>query len=407
MELPQAASQCTDAAQSTPGILEAGIGSLVAPQNHVDSVYLHVPFCRHRCHYCDFFTLAGRNDEIPRYVDRVVDELCVSASRFLKPVQTVFFGGGTPTLLPPEQLRRLVQAFHDSVPMAQGVEWTVEANPETVTAEHASVLAAGGVNRISLGAQSFDVELLRTLERRHDPSNVLRSIEHVRGAGIDRISVDLIYAIPGQTLEQWSTDLQRAIDLGVTHLSCYGLVYEHGTPMTRRRDQGHIAPIDETLESEMHLMAREVLAGSGFQQYEISNWSHPNQQCMHNLVYWRNGNWWPVGPGASGHIDGVRWKNEARLGTYVSGAGLPAATHVEQVDADAQVGEAFMMGLRLMQGMSAERVESLLACGRDGERRRRMIELHAGNGLLEMDSAGLRLTEAGILLSDTVFADLL
>jgi oxygen-independent coproporphyrinogen-3 oxidase len=407
MELPQAESQCTDASPSPPGIWPEGIGRFVTDQNHVDSVYLHVPFCRHRCHYCDFFTLAGRNEEMPGYVDRVVDELCVSTSRFAGPVQAIFFGGGTPTLLPPEQLKRVVQAFHDTVPMDRDVEWTVEANPETVTVEHASILASGGVNRISLGAQSFDAELLRTLERQHDPANVQRSIECVRAAGIDRVSIDLIYAIPGQTLEQWNIDLQRAIELGVTHLSCYGLVYEQGTPLTRRRDQGRITPIDEGLETEMHLMARELLEANGLQQYEISNWCQPGEECVHNLIYWRNGNWWPIGPGAFGHVDGVRWKNEARLGSYVGGAGLPAATHVEQVDADVQVGEAFMMGLRLMQGIPAARVESLLASGLDGARRRAMIELHADNGLLEMDADGLRLTADGILLSDTVFADLL
>lgn len=383
------------------------IGALLPPDFGVDSVYLHVPFCEHRCHYCDFFTLAGRHDEMPAYVDRIVDELCVVADRVIAPVKTVFFGGGTPTLLPTDQLKRVLEAVRGSLPLDSNVEWTVEANPETVTVEHAEVLVASGVNRVSLGAQSFDPRHLATLERRHEPANVQRSIERLHQAGIGRISVDLIYAIPGQTLEDWHEDIRRVLELGVSHLSCYGLVYEHGTPMTRRRDQGRIAPVDESLEADMHLLARRVLAEHGFHQYEISNWCTPGQECRHNLIYWSNGNWWPVGPGASGHIDGVRWKNEARLGTYVEGTGLPAATHVERVEADVQVGEAFMMGLRLMQGIPAARLESLLATGSGGPRRRQSIEVHVERGLLEWDGDGLRFTDSGILLSDTVLADLL
>ena len=341
------------------------------------------------------------------YVDRVVDELCVIQPRLSTPVKAVFFGGGTPTLLPAGLLSRVLGAVADALPLDDDLEWTVEANPETVTVECAETLVSGGVNRVSLGAQSFEPSLLATLERDHDPANVRRSIERVHAAGIERVSIDLIYAIPGQTLELWRRDLQQVIDLGISHVSCYGLVYEHGTPMTRRRDLGRIDPVDESLEAEMHVLARETLQANGFQQYEISNWCKPSQECRHNLVYWTNGNWWPVGPGASGHVDGLRWKNEARLGTYVDGTGLPAATHVERVDDDVRVGESFMMGLRLRRGIPSARLESMLACGQEGGRRRRMLELHAANGLLDWDEVGVRFTDRGILLSDTVLADLL
>ncbi|MDG2292365.1 MAG: radical SAM family heme chaperone HemW [Phycisphaerales bacterium] len=407
MELPQHTPHFTGEPVATPGIRREGIGDLLPPSFHVDGLYVHVPFCQHRCHYCDFFTLAGREDAVPGYVDRAVDELWTIASKLQGEVHTVFLGGGTPTLLPPDELARLLDAIQRALPLADGVEWTVEANPETVTAERATVLAEGGVNRISLGAQSFDPALLKALERQHDPDNVERSIACIRSAGIEHFSIDLIYAIPGQTLAQWTTDLQRAVDLGLDHLSCYGLVYEAGTPLTRRRDRGLVTPVQESTEARMHCTARDMLAQQGYEQYEISNWARAGRYCQHNLIYWENRNWWPIGPGASGHVDGVRWKNEPRLGTYVDGDGLSAASMVESLDPDGRVGEAFMLGLRVLSGMTEDRLESLLLQGQHGLRRRAAIDRHIDGGLLERHDGGIRFSTEGVLLADTVLADLL
>lgn len=407
MELPQHNTHFTGEPRVTPGIRPEGISGLLPSTFHVDGLYVHVPFCRHRCHYCDFFTLAGREDSISAYVDRVVDELWTIAPSIKGTIETVFLGGGTPTLLPPDEMARLLEAIRGAMPLSDDVEWTAEANPETVTPEGASVLAEGGVNRVSLGAQSFEPALLKALERQHDPDNVVRSITRFRDAGIERISIDLIYAIPGQTLDQWSSDLRRAVELELDHLSCYGLVYEAGTPLTRRRDRGHVTPIQESLEASMHCMARDTLAELGYEQYEISNWARSGQYCRHNLIYWENRNWWPIGPGASGHVDGVRWKNEPRLGGYVDGQGLASASMIETLDEDGRVGEAFMLGLRLMQGLTEERMESLLGQGVQGDRRRGAINRHVDGGLLEWHDQGVRLSARGILLADTVLADLL
>jgi len=373
----------------------------------LEAVYLHVPFCRHRCHYCDFYTLAGREDAMEAYVDRAVDEMRISSSRFAKPVSTIFFGGGTPTLLPPPLLMKLMNGVHEHIPLDEDVEWTVEANPETVNEVTAQVLSEHGATRVSLGAQSFDPSLLSNLERRHDPESVARGVSYLQKAGIEHFNIDLIYAIPGQSMKVWEADLREVVLLNVEHVSCYGLVYEQGTPLTRRRDRGLVVPVDEDLEADMHCAARDVLGRKGMAQYEISNWSRPGLECRHNLVYWRNGNWWPIGPGASGHVGGLRWKNVPRLSSYVDSPGFPAISAVEHLDEDGAVGEAFMLGFRLMEGMSCERVESLLERGTQGGRRRSSLERHVANGLLERGKGCIRLSSKGIIQADTVLVDLL
>ena len=407
MQLPQCTPQSTGGAQSTPGIRPGGIGDMLGEDLSLEAVYLHVPFCRHRCHYCDFYTLAGREDGMEAYVDRAVDEMRISSHRFAKPVSSIFFGGGTPTLLPPPLLTKLMDGVREYIPLDEDLEWTVEANPETVNDEVAQVLAEHGATRISLGAQSFDPSLLANLERRHDPDSVGRGVECLRNAGIRHFNIDLIYAIPGQTMQSWETDLKEVVLMNVEHISCYGLVYEHGTPLTRRRDRGLVVPIEEELEAAMHCTARNVLGREGMTQYEISNWSRPGLQCRHNLVYWRNGNWWPIGPGACGHVDGLRWKNVPRLSSYVDNSGFPAISAVEHLDDDGAVGEAFMLGLRLLEGMKYDHVEALLKRGPRGQVRLAALKRHVTGGLLEKTGGHIRLTRNGVIQADTVLVDLL
>lgn len=400
-------AQCTpNQTGMSPGTLP-GIEGLVPPRNAVRGVYIHVPFCRHRCHYCDFFTIAGRDDAFEAFADRLIDELSRVPERLDGEVDTVFIGGGTPTLLPPRVLGRVLEAVGEHLPLRGDCEWTVEANPETVTAERADVLAASGVNRVSLGAQSFDTGLLAALERQHDPESVPRSLDLLRQAGIDRLSLDLIFAIPGQSLEQWDADLQAVLDLGVEHLSAYSLVYEPGTPLTRRRDRGAVQPVDEEVEARMFEHAIDVLQQQGFDQYEVSNWARSGHRCRHNLVYWRNENWWPVGPGAAGHVDGVRWKNLPRLSSYLEGEGLPAVTMTEQLDEDGRIGETFMLGLRLLDGMEREQVESLLGRGDRATARREAIDRRILGGEMEWAGDRLRFTRSGLLVADSINLELL
>lgn len=404
---PHQLAQFTPSSPELPGVVQEGIESRLSGTAMSRGVYVHVPFCRHRCHYCDFFTLAGREDAMDAFLDRIEGEIKVATNHLQGPIETMFIGGGTPTLLPAGHLERLLGALRGLVEVGTDCEWTVEANPETVTEEIAGVLADGGVNRVSLGAQSFDPASLKALERQHDPSSVPRSLDRLRAAGIDRLSLDLIFAIPGQDLQGWIADLQQAIGLGVEHLSCYGLIYEKGTPLTRRRDRGLVQQVDEDIEAEMYTSAMEELASNGYEHYEISNWSKPGAACRHNLLYWRNENWWPIGPGASGHVEGLRWKNLPRLGPYIEGTGLPAVTGIEQLDEDGRIGEAFMLGLRMLEGIEQEQVDSLLAGGTRGGVRRDGIERHMRAGLLEHASGRLRLSGPGLLVADSVMADLL
>jgi len=243
----------------------------------VRSLYIHVPFCFHKCHYCDFYSLVDTRDRQGPFVERLIRELTALAPwAGGQPLRTIFVGGGTPSLLRVELWERLLAALRERFdlsgmhPDGPG-EFTVECNPETVTPELMATLAAGGVNRVSVGAQSFDERHLKTLERWHNPENVGRAIELARAAGVPRQSVDLIFGIPGQTLEEWASDLGRALALGTTHLSCYNLTYEAGTAMTARLKRGEFSPADEDVEVAMYAHTLECLRGAGIDRYEVSN----------------------------------------------------------------------------------------------------------------------------------------
>ena len=367
-------------------------------------LYIHVPFCLHKCHYCDFYSFVetGRESRQPAFTDRLIEEIQATAPGLQKPLETIFVGGGTPTLLAPDLWTRLLQAIRDCLALAPDLEFTVEANPETITAPLLEVLAGGGVNRLSLGAQSFDPTALRTLERRHDPANVGRGVSLARAAGITNINLDLIFGIPGQDLDGWRADLEIAIALEPAHLSCYGLMYEPNTPLTARLRAGAIQRVDEDTEAQMYETACDRLEAVGFEQYEISNWARPGRACRHNLLYWRNESWWPMGPAAAGHVNGVRWKNVGRLSDYLRVRPLPPITDVEQLDEDGRVGETLMLGLRLNEGIGHARLEALLAGGRA-----QVVRRQVAAGLLEHCEGRLRFTKRGRLLADTVLADLL
>jgi len=387
-------------------------------------LYAHIPFCFHKCHYCDFYSIVDSADRQAAFTDRMIDELGALTARRRPVIETIFFGGGTPTLLKSELWVKLLKAMAERLELSRCVEFTVEANPETVTAELLDVLTAGGVNRISLGAQSFSSPHLKTLERWHDPENVARSVELARAAGIDNISLDLIYAIPGQSLEQWAADLDAALSLGPDHLSCYALTYEPNTALTAKMQRGRITPADNDLEAAMFDHTIDTLAGAGFEQYEISNFArrvtpentpqfdhaHDKQaaslngsnRCRHNLMYWHNGDWITLGPSASGHLRGVRWKNVAHLGQYLASSGGCPITDVERLDDDASTGEQLMLRLRLTDGVAHDWLSPRLT-----ETRRAAIERFTHEGLLESTDTHLRLTRRGLRLADTVIAELL
>jgi oxygen-independent coproporphyrinogen-3 oxidase len=377
----------------------------------VHGIYVHVPFCVHRCHYCDFFTIAGRDQDREAYVDRLLDEAAAVIPYLPRGIETVFIGGGTPTHLPGPALAKLLAGLGTLLESGQHPvgEWTVEANPDTVTESVAQILAAGGVNRVSLGAQSFEVAALAALERRHNPAAVPIAMAHLRAAGIDDLSLDLIFGVPGQAdpLPAWQRDLEAAVALQPMHLSCYGLTYEPGTPLKRRLEQGRVTRVDQEIEADQYVHTVTRLAEAGFEQYEISNWSKPGRRCQHNEAYWLNRNWWPLGPSGSGHVNGTRWRNVPRLGPWLAGTGLSAIDTLEQLDADGRAGEVLMLGLRRLDGVARPVVATACDTPKRGRERRAAIAKHVEGGLLAWTREHLHLTPKGLLLADGVMGDLL
>ncbi|MDA0215177.1 MAG: radical SAM family heme chaperone HemW [Planctomycetota bacterium] len=369
--------------------------------------YFHVPFCRHKCHYCDFYSFVDTEDRALAYVQRLEEELQDALEFLTVPIETVFVGGGTPTMLGADLLARMLASIRRTLPIATSAEWSVEANPETVNEAVADALAQSGVRRVSLGAQSFNPKLLKALERDHDPASVDRAVGLLRKAGIPQVNLDLIFAIPGSTIADWEADLLRALSIGPDHLSAYGLVYEPNTPLTVKLRKGSVTRLPEDDEAEQYEFVVEKLAKSGYERYEISNWSLPSMACRHNILYWENADWWAFGPSAAGHGNGVRWRNIPRLATWLENRPSAPVEEIECLGADANAGESFMLGLRLMKGMPLERVERLLKCGENAPRRRRSIETFTVDGLLEQVDGHLRLSARGFMIADTVLSALI
>jgi oxygen-independent coproporphyrinogen-3 oxidase len=381
------------------------------PAAAIHGLYVHIPFCFHKCHYCDFYSITRQDaSRMARFVDLIGVEARLWASdrrRSVRP-QTIFFGGGTPSLLPLDQMRRLIRILGEAFDLSQIREFTVEANPATVTPEYCRMLRDAGVDRLSFGAQSFDRTDLAMLERHHDPQDVPRSVQIARAAGFGRINIDLIYAIPGQSLASWSGSLEAAIALELDHYSCYGLTYEPNTPMAVRKRLGQFRAADEDLELSMMHRARHRLREIGCPAYEISNYARPGHECLHNLVYWTGGNYIGLGPSAASHIEGHRFKNRAHLGeweTAIAGAQLPASD-VEVLSPPRRAGELAMLMLRLSRGLDFSKFAA--HTGFDAPHFfREPLDRLSRVGLICMDAAGARLSETGVNVADAVAAEFL
>ena len=278
------------------------------------SAYIHVPFCKHRCGYCDFAVIAGRDDLVETFLEALATELSWLGGP--QPVDTLYFGGGTPSHLDAAQLERLCDTVLQWHPLAAGAEWTVEGNPESVSLERLRVLAQHGVTRLSLGAQAFDEGKLRALDREHSRNDVVRSVEQVRSAGL-QVAIDLMFAAPGETLDGWRQELREAIELAPDHVSTYGLTWERGTSFTRQRDAGRLAQLDEELERAMYAEAIDALTAAGLEHYEVSNFARPGRRSRHNEVYWAGNEYFAAGPGAARYVDGVRETNHRSTTTYL------------------------------------------------------------------------------------------
>jgi oxygen-independent coproporphyrinogen-3 oxidase len=399
----------------------------------ITSLYIHTPFCVHKCHYCDFYSFVDTRDQQAAFVERLIGELRELAPH-TGPLRTIFVGGGTPSLLRVGLWEKLLGAIDDLFDLSPVrrpwraehadpwrpvgcAEFTVECNPESATPELMAVLRAGGVNRVSVGAQSFVDRHLRTLERRHDPENVPRAVEHARAAGIPRQSVDLIYAIPGQTLDEWDADLRRALSLGTSHLSCYSLTYEPNTAMAGRLALGEFEPCPEQLEEDMFRHTLSTLRAAGLDRYEVSNFARPGHESRHNIAYWIQEQWLGAGPSASSHVLGAptpaagswRYKNVPRLGDYLASTGRSPVVDLEGPDPLRLVRERIMMGLRLQAGLDISPLwEDLLAASpRGAERLRRGAGKFADRGHMRMDPHRWTLTDDGFLMCDGIAAELM
>ena len=366
----------------------------------IPGLYIHIPFCFHKCHYCDFYSIVETSGRQEKFLERMLAEWGSVRDRWPGGLRTIFVGGGTPTLLPPDLWRQLLGNLGRDLDLGALDEFTVEANPETVDAALLSVLAGGGVGRVSIGCQSFDPKHLQTLERKHDPKNVDRAVALARDAGIDRINLDLIFAIPGQSLGDWKRDLDRAIDLKPDHISCYGLTYEPNTPMTQKMHRGRILPAEQELEASMYEWAIDRLEAAGYRQYEISNFALPGAECLHNLLYWTNGDWFALGPGGAGHLSGVRWKNVPHLGRYLASGGGCPVQETERLDERGRIGERLMLGLRLTEGL--EMSETQL-----GSERLQKINHWLSRGWMARRGDRIRLTRPGMMQADSILADLI
>ncbi|MDU0348368.1 radical SAM family heme chaperone HemW [Actinomyces sp. MRS3W] len=326
------------------------------------SVYLHVPYCRVRCGYCDFNTYTnltmGAGASLGDYVDTLAVELGAARAAMddcglpQRPAQTVFVGGGTPTLLPAGDLARMLDLVRGTWGLAEDVEATTEANPETVDARYLAQLAEAGFTRVSFGMQSAVPRVLRTLDRTHTPERVPQVVAWARAAGLST-SLDLIYGTPGETLDDWRRSLDAAVEIGPDHVSAYALVIEEGTRMWGQVRRGELPLPSDDDEADKYEAADAALAAAGYEWYEISNWARPGHECAHNQAYWRDWDWWGAGPGAHSHLGDVRlWNTKhpvAWAGQVMAGR-LPVAGH-EVIDADSRELERVMLGIRMREGL--------------------------------------------------------
>ena len=323
------------------------------------ALYIHIPFCARRCGYCDFNTytiaeLGGDESIEKRYVDALVKEIALARSIVGdQQVTTIFFGGGTPTLLPSSEIARILDAVQLQFRLSDDVEITTEANPDSVSAGSLGELRAAGINRISFGVQSTTPHVLQTLDRTHNPAQVPIVVHAARDAGFTHISVDLIYGTPGETIVEWEESVRSLLTLPIDHISAYSLIVEEGTKLGAQVRRGVLAMPDEDLNADKYIVADDLFSAAGFSWYEVSNWAKPGGTCKHNEMYWKNNDWWGLGAGAHSHIDGVRWWNKKLPAAYIKELqdGSSPALAREILTDEERSFEELMLGIRTREGL--------------------------------------------------------
>ena len=368
------------------------------------AIYIHIPFCVRKCAYCDFASFAGREDVWDEYFSALSGEMDAWAESLRAyEARSVYFGGGTPSLVPGERIADALEHLRGLLPFSGDCEISLEANPGTLTAGKLDAYRRAGVNRLSIGVQSFDAALLRSLGRIHTPEEAAQAVMLSREAGFENINLDLMYGLPGQRMEQWVATLARAAALPVTHISAYSLIVEEGTEMFERVRSGRARVPDDDLVNEMQRMAVCRLAEAGFLRYEISNYARLGHACRHNLTYWQCGEYLGLGSAAHSLMDNARFSNPPELERYLAGERM--LNRAERSTADRRE-EALMLSTRMLKGLNLKKWREEFGDALEETRKREIQKLEA-YGLIEVSDGFLRLTPAGLELQDSVVLELM
>ncbi|MGC3941281.1 radical SAM family heme chaperone HemW [Streptococcus koreensis] len=363
------------------------------------SAYVHIPFCTQICYYCDFSKVFIKNQPVDAYLEHLIQE---TRSYEIGKLRTLYIGGGTPTALSAQQLAYLLTELPKVMDLSEVEEFTIEANPGDLDPDKIAVLKESQVNRVSLGVQTFDNKMLKKIGRSHQEQDIYDNIRHLKQAGFDNISIDLIYALPGQTMDQVKENVAKAIDLDIPHMSLYSLILENQTVFMNRMRRGKLPLPKEELEAEMFEYIIEELEKAGFEHYEISNFSKPGFESRHNLVYWDNAEYYGLGAGASGYVDGIRYKNHGPIRHYLEAVEAGKARITEEyLTLEEKMEEELFLGLRKKTGVSKARFEEKFGISFD-QRYGQVVASLTEQGLLVPDDKQVRMTKRGLFLGDTV-----
>jgi oxygen-independent coproporphyrinogen-3 oxidase len=383
------------------------------------ALYVHIPFCTAKCGYCDFNSYAGQDHLIPSYADALLTEATLWARNVgSRPFETVFFGGGTPSLTPLDEMTRIVDGLAATFRIERDAEMTLEANPGSLSTDYLRGLRAAGFNRLSIGVQSFDDDELRALDRIHTADDARAAFACAREAGFDNVNIDLIYGLPGQPLEAWQRSLEEAVRLAPEHLSLYALTVEEGTPLARDVGRGRTPAPDPDAQADCYEWTQERMSRAGYEHYEISNWALPGRRCRHNLMYWQNREYLGIGAGAHSHLNGLRFSNVLLPNRYVElvaesarpaedgSVSMRQLAGGEHVSPETAMADAMILGLRLIEGVDVREFARRYARSVDEAYGEVLAEFES-YGLVARNGESVRLTPRGRLLSNELFQRLL